>query len=809
LTFFLFFLALVIVPKKSNAQNTPIFLPPNGLITYASFDPEEINTFTKVGQYPYRLKNSKNTKEELNLECQNSMFGNTDPNYQNSFDRFSNKRPSFINQLSIQGTKINYSKPITVGFWIGASSPTSKFDILDYAVNDKIELTIEKLDNFITVHIKQKLDNKFQEDYLDFSNINKPLYSVNAAAGNTYWNFFAIVFDGNSIGLSVNGSTLETKNLPFFTKSAFKKEKNQQNHQLKSFTNIYKSENTTKIGEERAYINIDDLFIYERLLTNDEILAIAYSEVSPYYFKEIRDSINAINTAYRRIINTNDLSSKLTFLNKDLHDFSNYSTKFNQPSNYVRAVNPRANATAKIKVDSLKLTHNILEKAISRHIGLVLDSLLLNPTKERILTTYAAYNSAQKLDIDPDYLDLYSRKFKQAVVEYSYNILFKTKPNSDAQKILFSDLKQNFSKIMGSEIDIDKMLTAYPPQSGTVKYYSTTNEFIKNPTYDYNDILNTDPNTYSSASTRTIQWDQKELTFSNYKLEGTQRFYNAGVVVYEYEFKNNKPLRENWYHYPPSPALFDIIVRHYDSEVYAEKGRVQFEAGDYSKALQEYKNASKLAPENSEYHKEIGLCTAFLEKYEEAVGDFTRAIELDPNVANYYFARGVTYFQLNNLDASYNDLSRAQTMGYIDDNNILERVNKKIKENQTANKTEEAEGGDYAPGGRFYEINEGFKKAMPDIIKSYKNALNFYKNSTEGTVNPKDCFNCNGTGVVKICKSCNKKGRVYCRECGGKGYAPRENGRRCLNCSGTGIQVCPACNGKIYNIKCRHSAYQF
>jgi uncharacterized protein (TIGR02145 family) len=86
-------------------------------------------------------------------------------------------------------------------------------------------------------------------------------------------------------------------------------------------------------------------------------------------------------------------------------------------------------------------------------------------------------------------------------------------------------------------------------------------------------------------------------------------------------------------------------------------------------------------------------------------------------------------------------------------------------------------------------------------------ALSFVTKSTLGTVKSSDCYRCKGTGIVKVCPICSKRGKVHCKECKGSGYDA--NYRKCLNCSGSGITRCHACNGKIYNIKCQHTVWQF
>ncbi len=71
----------------------------------------------------------------------------------------------------------------------------------------------------------------------------------------------------------------------------------------------------------------------------------------------------------------------------------------------------------------------------------------------------------------------------------------------------------------------------------------------------------------------------------------------------------------------------------------------------------------------------------------------------------------------------------------------------------------------------------------------------------------KNCIYCKGSGVVKVCPICNKTGKKYCRQCGGRRYLP--DGKTCLTCAGRGIVTCDGCKGKIYNIKCTHNIFQF
>ena len=67
---------------------------------------------------------------------------------------------------------------------------------------------------------------------------------------------------------------------------------------------------------------------------------------------------------------------------------------------------------------------------------------------------------------------------------------------------------------------------------------------------------------------------------------------------------------------------------------------------------------------------------------------------------------------------------------------------------------------------------------------------------------PSKCIYCYGSGIVKECKHCEKRGYRYCWDCGGKQY--NRNGSVCINCAGKGVVTCSDCKGKIYNFKCLH-----
>lgn len=94
-------------------------------------------------------------------------------------------------------------------------------------------------------------------------------------------------------------------------------------------------------------------------------------------------------------------------------------------------------------------------------------------------------------------------------------------------------------------------------------------------------------------------------------------------------------------------------------------------------------------------------------------------------------------------------------------------------------------------------------KLADELASNYERDL---KDAIDGKwiKNPKSCKFCDGTGIRKICYSCNGKGVKHCNYCQGKKHI---SGKVCLHCEGKGFETCTTCHGKGKNIKCTHSIY--
>lgn len=665
---------------KVSAQSIPLYLPLDKLVTYVPLESDEIeNSIDK--KFPdntyktYKRNTNKTRSDDEIIKFELTRYGSEDK----SFDRFAKSRNVFfLNNLTLSSSKINYLKPITIGFW--SSSKFGRSQKIDYILKDSLKLSVNVNSDYASVEVRQRVNELYQSDNFFIEKYSKePLYSVGKNEG---WNLLIVELDVNTIRISINGGPLQTFNLSFLKKKDFKKKN--INTDLKTFlTNPYQG----GYGETKiAASNIDDLFVYEKLLSNEEIAALINSDLSPYYFKEIRDSIKSIKIDYFNALNSKDLSQQVKFMNKNLSGFNTYISKFNELSTYPKLIARKPNSFAKTVLDSLRLTQSDLEKSVGNNIDYFLDSLLVNTSKASILNSYDTYFTSGIGSISPSYQKRYADKFKKAVANYFYQSLDTNTLNFQSQQKLVSDIKLDFTKIVGKEFDVDKTLNSNPPNSGGIKFYSTSKDYLNNPNYEYND----DPSVSAISSKRTIKWDKKDLNFLNQKLDGLQKFYDSGNLVYEYQLKEGKLVYEKWYDYSASTSSPKVLDKFYDSEVYYERGAKKIKNQEYSKAILDFTKAIELNPKNADYYFNRGSCYVILGNNAGLVNDFLtlskddfdKAIGLNPKNSTYYHSRGLVRFQLNDLAASYLDLKQAVDMGYIDNSNQLAKINTLIKEKE-------------------------------------------------------------------------------------------------------------------------------
>lgn len=96
---------------------------------------------------------------------------------------------------------------------------------------------------------------------------------------------------------------------------------------------------------------------------------------------------------------------------------------------------------------------------------------------------------------------------------------------------------------------------------------------------------------------------------------------------------------------------------------------------DFNMANADFTEAIKINPEFAAAYYNRGL--TLLAKYDKAITDFTMAIRLKPDHARAYYYRAVEYFNLKEYDKSWEDVRKAQGLGYKVDPNFVRKLSEK------------------------------------------------------------------------------------------------------------------------------------
>ena len=831
--FFLLVL-LVFYSFYSTAQSIPKYLSPEGLVLFAPLKNKELLEYDSEKNYKgIWFGNLMDEKIFLATQSPNnsSTVGEWIKGVDNrSFDRELNLRKYFIPQIDLRSQKINFLKPITIGFWISSHKKMTSFNTY---INDrlKIELNFNSSLPTLFLNIEQKIKDLYQKDVFqeNFSGFDlKPLeYSISNPSDikrKNEWYLIVLEFDINTFSISINGDLLKVYNLNFLKKSDFKEKYPKYDFKWHASGQTYQNGLTSVYcgafyNSESSGINrgsdIDDLFIYERLLNNEEISSIAFSRLNPYYLKPIRDSIYNIKSSFDKIEKNSELTGILNFLNNDLSRYSKYvsGTDLNELKGYPKVVNRNLKLNGNPTLDSLFIVKQNIEYTINNKIDLLFAPLISNPTKEVILNTFNNYDQIDKKNIDTQFLNRFKDSFGKMVRQEFYNTLENKEaiPEDSFFKkhaLLLAETKDLYKKVTNREFDLEYNLVNNPPKSSIIRYKSSTQDFVRNPTvilYEFNK----DRKDLTNEKSYTVKWDEKQLNFIDYKLDGIQKFYNSERVVYEDQVKEGKLVYEKWYDYSESSASPKVFDKFYDSQVYYDKGRQKLDNKEYSLAILDFTQAIRINPMNSDYYFEKGAAESFLYftvNFENnfiasaAMTDYDKAIELNTQNPKYYYFRGVLKSSLKDLDGGYQDLKQATDMGLIDEKNFIERVRKE-KDQFEREYEQERKKGELAEAEKNKGVNE-IRNILNNIVKTMVAGA-----TGEWQKNPKNCYNCKGKGIVSVCPLCSKRGKIICKSC--KGRKVLRDGTVCIQCYGTGIQKCDGCNGKVYNIKCLHTIWQF
>ena len=84
-------------------------------------------------------------------------------------------------------------------------------------------------------------------------------------------------------------------------------------------------------------------------------------------------------------------------------------------------------------------------------------------------------------------------------------------------------------------------------------------------------------------------------------------------------------------------------------------GNNAYFSGNYGRAISEYSEAIRRAPQNSAVYNNRGLAYGELKEFGRAIMDYSEAIRLDPQNSAAYNNRGVAYGELKEFGRAIKD----------------------------------------------------------------------------------------------------------------------------------------------------------
>jgi len=119
-----------------------------------------------------------------------------------------------------------------------------------------------------------------------------------------------------------------------------------------------------------------------------------------------------------------------------------------------------------------------------------------------------------------------------------------------------------------------------------------------------------------------------------------------------------------------------IEINPNDAVAYYNRGSVYPDKGNYNQAIADFNKAIEINPDYAKAYANQGIAYARNGNYDKAIANFIKAIEINPNDASGYYNRGVAYFGKDDFDKAWEDVHKAESLGYEVIPEFLEELKK-------------------------------------------------------------------------------------------------------------------------------------
>ena len=107
----------------------------------------------------------------------------------------------------------------------------------------------------------------------------------------------------------------------------------------------------------------------------------------------------------------------------------------------------------------------------------------------------------------------------------------------------------------------------------------------------------------------------------------------------------------------------DVVKKSpHKARVYQYLGLAFHHAGDFDRAISEYKNSLSLNPLQTDVHNNIGVSYYYKGEVDKAISHFRHAIKINPFDANAHYNLGIAYGDKGLFDLAHEEIQKGLTL---------------------------------------------------------------------------------------------------------------------------------------------------
>jgi tetratricopeptide (TPR) repeat protein len=119
-----------------------------------------------------------------------------------------------------------------------------------------------------------------------------------------------------------------------------------------------------------------------------------------------------------------------------------------------------------------------------------------------------------------------------------------------------------------------------------------------------------------------------------------------------------------------------IAIDPHDPEVYRNRANIYYTRGIFDQAIVDYTRVIEIKPDDAGAYYGRGCAYSGYGNFDQVIVDCNKAIEINPQEAIFYHGRGLCYFFKKVYDKSWEDVHRAEQMGYTVDPQFVAELKK-------------------------------------------------------------------------------------------------------------------------------------